>query len=1251
MNRAHVLCLFLCLLTFLSLALPAPADTGLARHKKIYAVPAPGNVIIDGKLDDWDLSAQIYMYVVSETADMQSARFAMMYDKDALYVGAVVRDPTPLRNRHDPAVTPDSGWDGDSCQFRLTLDPTMGYPISIGYGQGDMANPNVLHMTLWYYTDKAQPVLQIFSSMNYRSPHKEWAGGVAPTSAFQAKYLKMADGGGYTFEYRIPWSTLGAKTPLHGGDLVAGTVQFNWSNADGLHTGGGSAWCYDVMNGPGFPYQNTTCWGKIIFADRGKLPKSLVEEGIVPEKPLPLKFAYTLPEASQITIQLHDDKNMIRRILVAQGDRAAGKNVELWDGLDDQGNPLPPGAYVWKGIFHKPITQQYRFSPNNSGVPSYGTDDGTGSWGGDEGTPQDACAFANGALLSWSGAEAGWGIIRVNLAGRKQWGSRSCATYLATDGARFFSAGSQGFDTSIGVHVFDLADGRPLNFGNGKPEILAPDGGETTTNGVTGLACAGGVLYVAYGKRDLIGVFDAGTGAVKNTWSIPSPGRLAMCPDGRLAVVCGNTVRLIKDGPVQQVLTEHLDHPTGIAVDKEGTLYVANAGALQQVSVFSATGAYLRAIGKPGGRPRKGRYDPTGMLQPGGMACDAAGQLWVTETLDSPMRISLWSTAEGKLLNEFFGGCGYSGWATMDPVHPDDIYCHNTLWKVDWAKNSCTPISTLWRATAENMINAPNAENLHVFTAKNGKQYAWGVIDYSRMLFMRDGDLFKPFAGTIRIAYGPYGGGILYPVMKGIYDRTQAGAYLWQDKNNDQCVQEDELSISPTGRGEATFNWIDDDLNVWCDAGMLFRPVRVAADGRPVYDFTKSEPLPWKGTNSNDASLWLDRQTGNVYTLNPGQIPGLACWTRDGKLLWGFPTIRGWQDALALPMVTAGKLYGLTMPLGVAGNFTGSACYFGPYHIFTRDGIYVAKLMRDGRDGKGMGPDLTASEVFTGQLIKPDGMERYFLLAGAADARVTEIFGLDSVKYLPGGTLTITAGEAKTAADALASYRATLARGKTLSIARTRSALEVADPASKALDNTRNFSVRLAYDEQNLYARYEVNAPAELVSTAADDRLIFKGGNCLDIQLAAEPAADPKRKTPAPGDVRLLITRRAGKPVAVLYRPRVKGFSGERIVLKSPTGTEAFDSIETTDRVLLDYRPTPTGFIAVATIPLELLNLTPKATQQIKLDLGYIYGNATGNAVASRSYWINNSFSANVMNDIPNESRLEPAEWGAAVFE
>jgi len=187
------------------------ADPGLGRHKKLYAVPAPGKVTIDGKLDDWDLSGQITTYVESETQDMQSAKFAVMYDKDNLYLSAAVRDPTPMMNRHDPKADGDKGWNADACQFRLSLDPKLPFPLNIGGGgNGDMDNTDITHLCLWYYTDKKEPALQIHKSMRFASPRPEWGPfGVVPAQFFQAKYVMAADGRGYTFEYAIPWSTLG----------------------------------------------------------------------------------------------------------------------------------------------------------------------------------------------------------------------------------------------------------------------------------------------------------------------------------------------------------------------------------------------------------------------------------------------------------------------------------------------------------------------------------------------------------------------------------------------------------------------------------------------------------------------------------------------------------------------------------------------------------------------------------------------------------------------------------------------------------------------------------------------------------------------------------------------------------------------------------------------------------------------------------------------------------------------------------
>src|SRR6185436_20241229 len=104
--------------------------------------------------------------------------------------------------------------------------------------------------------------------------------------------------------------------------------------------------------------------------------------------------------------------------------------------------------------------------------------------------------------------------------------------------------------------------------------------------------------------------------------------------------------------------------------------------------------------------------------------------LWAAETTDSPKRISVWDTKTGELINEFFGGSAYFGWAYMDPRHADELYCHNVIWKVDWKNNTCWPYSTIWRQTNPNQPRAvdPNGYGgaLTVVSMKDGKQFAYG---------------------------------------------------------------------------------------------------------------------------------------------------------------------------------------------------------------------------------------------------------------------------------------------------------------------------------------------------------------------------------------------------------------------------------------------------------------------------------------------------------------------------------------------
>jgi len=282
------------------------------------------------------------------------------------------------------------------------------------------------------------------------------------------------------------------------------------------------------------------------------------------------------------------------------------------------------------------------------------------------------------------------------------------------------------------------------------------------------------------------------------------------------------------------------------------------------------------------------------------------------------------------------------------------------------------------------------------------------------------------------------------------------------------------------------------------------------------------------------------------------------------------------------------------------------------------------------------------------------GQQRYFLLQGGQDSRVMEIMNLDTIQPLSGGTFTLTPEAAEKAREAWQAYDAEVSGSSNLAIVEGKDALDDAPVVGKRLEDGRGFEAAMAYDKDKLYVQFQVNAASPLVNAQADPKLIFKGGNLLDIQLATDPDVDSDREAPAPGDLRLLVSRSPeGNVKAVLYQPRIPGHEGERTILKSPTGQEAFDAItDVSDAVQLDVEQKSSDrFAALVTVPLSTLGFNPKSGQSYDVDLGYIFGNASGTEAMVRSYWMNNGFSANVVDDIPNESRLTPQFWGEAKVE
>jgi len=103
-------------------ALTGAASAQESANHLLHAVPPPGAVAIDGKLDDWDLSGRIAVFPYYRTRSLQSVDVAAMYDKDCLYLALAWRDPTPMHNLTDPDAEAGMGWRNDCVQLRLITD-------------------------------------------------------------------------------------------------------------------------------------------------------------------------------------------------------------------------------------------------------------------------------------------------------------------------------------------------------------------------------------------------------------------------------------------------------------------------------------------------------------------------------------------------------------------------------------------------------------------------------------------------------------------------------------------------------------------------------------------------------------------------------------------------------------------------------------------------------------------------------------------------------------------------------------------------------------------------------------------------------------------------------------------------------------------------------------------------------------------------------------------------------------------------
>ena len=687
---------------------------------ELRATPASSALKIDGDLKDWDLSGEILVcYDIATLKDTNSLRIATMYDADFLYLSFHFKDATPMVNNIDPVNELGGGWKSDSVELRVMSD-------------------QILNVEAWYYTAEARPTMWIGYGIAGGPKGYVWDAEIKEALKEGAKeaFKKDTDGKGYVQEMAIPWSMIfkGAK-PAPGASFKMG-IQVNWGKDTGrdwpVHR------YADLLNAAKpqreFFWSNTEAWGSIQLSPSGNLQPSpsIVQlskmeewQALLYKTEGPIAISYDLPKDGFASIAIEKADGTRVRNLIGNYPRKAGRNTDYWDGADDNGQLVEAGEYNVRGIFHEKLDLIYDFSYGTPGNPPWGTPDSKGGWLSNHTNPMSVASDSKQVYFSAPFAEGATAVMAANGDGVRQWGIGNInGGMLASDGKYVYMlvgapsiAWGGAPENEVAIVRIDATTGKYAPFQDGKQmhsiakvppawQWQAPrrPAGELYAEGAfepewcqrqsMGLAYGNGKLYCSLFNQNEIIVVDAIKGETCGKLSIEKPTGLAIDQSGSLLAISGkDIVKFDSDGKPSTLVKEGLSAPIGLAISANGEIFVSDWGKAMCVKVFSKDGAFLRSIGKSGGRALEGAYDVSGMFRPWGLALDAKGNLWVAEHDSSPQRISVWDVKSGAFIKEFCGTTNYSASLThVNQYKPSQAFILGNTCELDWEKG-------LWRVT------------------------------------------------------------------------------------------------------------------------------------------------------------------------------------------------------------------------------------------------------------------------------------------------------------------------------------------------------------------------------------------------------------------------------------------------------------------------------------------------------------------------------------------------------------------------
>ncbi|MEO7934187.1 MAG: sugar-binding protein [Chthoniobacterales bacterium] len=856
-----------------------------------------------------------------------------------------------------------------------------------------------------------------------------------------------------------------------------------------------------------------------------------------------------------------------------------------------------------------------------------------------------------------------------------------------------------------GYHPFRL-DGKERPFplplaeaiGTGEENITAMAAGK----GELALAFASGEVILLDGESAQTRSRIA-TGKTISSLAYDANGTLVAIMDGALGL-------LAKDGAFSPIVTPGMKKPGALAVDADGNALIFDAGEDQQIKAYNRDGRLVYTAGLKGGRPIRGKFLPEALNSVTSIAVDAKGQIWATEHTLYPRRVSVWNRDGQLVRDYIgpTGYNGVGGYFADDPdtayMGPMEIKLDRKnggyavariLWKSDPARADEPPTFDVSPRT--------NAMPVRFRSAAGGveREFLFKIPSYSyanpSVLFMEDdGGTWRPVAATGLVGQisgdvGPKGIEVIAAPSGEFAGLSAWDGFFWNDKNEDGRLQRDECEIIPAAPfkgarpitpaipvGSGWNTAIDPVTLAFYTQGIYrIRPISFTKKGAPVYSSAGIELVTDTSPDLVPMPLSGDKTLIGIKTNGLAKNAGVTFAGINGKtgeIKWSYPNrYPGVHGSHLAPMPEPGLIIGPLKIMGSAkisdeiGTVFAIRGNLGEDYFFTADGLNVGALFRDRRFPTQSLPNTIAKiqgtsvahlseggEPFSGWFGKlKDGSVRMNTSLSHFASLVVKITGLDTIRHFDGTTFTVTeadlavgkqpdtAPETKPASCHIT--RSTLLKASPFE---TKSWSEVPSIPIKKEGFPESAAVRLAYDDENLYVRFEVADTTPMANRGKDPLRLFKTGDAVDLQIG--PLGN--RKDPNEGDQRLLISFFEGKPVAILMRPFDSGAPADAAkTYSSPVGTRRFARVEPLRTANLNAEKTATGYQVSAVVPWRDLAIQPRSGTRLKGDFGWISSDSSGLANIARTYWSNKQ--TGLADDEPMEAWLYPLTWGEFILE